>query len=258
MFAHFNHSQLRRYIIAFGSVFNGIVVSRTEADGDEVQRLAVPIQYGPKERWLTRLLADPDLTRSTSIILPRITFELDTVQYDSGRAINPNHRLTFDANEVGKNERLYVGVPYNLNFNLNIMVKFQRDGLQIVEQILPYFTPDLTLAIAPVNGLGIVDQVPLTLTSVGHSDSYEGDFEKRRAIIWTLTYTMKVNLYGPRRTGSRIEQIMVDVHNSPFTLDDPETDADLVSTITTTADPTEQDPTNAGYPTANTVITRYE
>lgn len=216
MFSHFYHHQLQRYLIAFGSFFNNITIHREDSVGTEVQRFTVPLEFGPKERWLTRLVQDPDLTKGVSLIVPRMSFELVSLAYDPARKLNSLNTLTYHADELKHRARLYVAVPYTLTFNLDILVKLQQDGMQIIEQILPYFTPDLTFRLRPIPALGFSDQIPLTLTSTTCVDNYEGDFEHRRAIIWTLGFSMDVNFYGPIKSQGVIDEVVVDIYNSPL------------------------------------------
>ena len=224
MFAFFKHDQIKRYTIAFGSLFNNLQVVRDTADGTILQQLVVPLEYGPKERWLVRLTQDPDLNQAVGIILPRMTYELTSVSYDSSRKQNTLNQLTHGSSTSGSLDRIWVPVPYNFTYELSIMVKFQQDGFQIVEQILPYFTPEMTYALRTVPNLNIVDTVPLILNSVTHTDNYEGDFEKRRVIVWTLSFTMRGNLYGPARVQGRVQEVVVDIYNTMYDnlLDPPE------------------------------------
>jgi hypothetical protein len=214
----FNHQQMRRYLIAFGQFFNKLEVHRTDVNGIESQRVLVPLDFSPKERWFTRLLADPDFTVGTEITLPRLAYEMPTLHYDGSRHINTRANLVFPSPDNTELTRMYVGVPYNLNFNLYLLTKLQQDGLQVIEQIVPYFTPDLFFAMVPVPEFGIEDTIPLSLTSVACSDDYEGSFEKRRNILWTLGFTMKVFFYGPKRDSKRITKVDIDLYAStpPF------------------------------------------
>lgn len=219
---HFNHNQLRRYLIAFGSFFTNITLIRTDASGVEQQRMVVPVDYGPKERWLYRLTQDPDLTEKVGITVPRMSYELTGIGFDASRKINTLNQLKFPTQEQRHLARLYAGVPYNLTLELSILTKTQADAHQIVEQIIPLFTPDLTFAINTLPELGLVETIPLTLSSIAHSDNYEGDFEHRRAIIWSLSFGMPVMFYGPKKAQGQITEVVVDVHNSPINeLSDP-------------------------------------
>lgn len=223
----FKHMSLRRYLIAFGSLFDDIVVVRDDAEDDGTGlRLAVPIEYGPKERWMTRLLQDPDFTQGVAQIVPRMSYEMKSVAYDPTRKIVTDNRLVFPGASAHTRARMFVGVPYTLTMSLSILVKYQHDGMQIVEQILPYFTPDYTLAVSPIAEIPtLVDTVPVTLTSVSHADNYEGDFMTRRAIIWDLEFSMRVYFYGPAKSGKPIEQVRINVHDARY--------QDLLAPITT-------------------------
>lgn len=217
MFQFFDHQQLRRYLLAFGSFFDSIFVVRYDITGKETQRIQVPIQYGPKEKWLLHIIQDPDFLQSVAITVPRLSYELTSITYDGDRKLASLNQLRFPTgSEQSKLARTYIGVPYILNFNLSGLVKFQTDGFQIVEQIIPYFTPELTFVINNVPELGIADQIPLRLMNISESDNYEGDFEKRRIIIWSMDFSMKVYFYGPNKSQGRIEEVIVDVYNSPI------------------------------------------
>jgi len=216
MFSHFKHNLFRRYIIAFGALFNNIVVVRDAASGTEVQRITVPLDYAPKERWLVRLLQDPELKKGVAQVLPRLAFEMTAISYDSSRKLNTLDQLSFITTEQRRLARLYVGVPYALGFSLHALVKTQEDGFQITEQILPYFTPDYTFAMQVVDELSLTEPIPLTLNGVTSSDNYEGDFEHRRAIIWTFDFSMKVYFYGPVRRQTPVERVIIDIYNSPL------------------------------------------
>jgi T4-like virus Myoviridae tail sheath stabiliser len=193
---------------------------RRNQDGTDVQKMVVPIDYGPKERWLTRLIQDPDFTKSVGQVVPRMSFEMTGVNYDGSRSQKMLDQMTFPSEDIRKRARVYVGVPYNINFELSILTKYQSDGFQIVEQIVPYFRPDLTFAMKPIPALGFLDTIPVILDSVNHSDNYEGDFEHRRIIVWTLNFKMRVYLYGPVRQGGKIMEVVVDIYNTTDPLGD--------------------------------------
>lgn len=224
----YNHHQFRRFIVAFGSFFNSMEVRREDATGTEVQRLIVPLEYAPKERWFQRLAQDPEFLRGVGMITPRMSYEMTGITYDGSRKLNSLNSYGFPNDISGHLTRLYVGVPYVLTFELFILAKLQQDGLQVVEQILPYFTPDLTFTMQTVPDIGIVDQVPLVLQSISENDNFDGDFEHRRQIVWTLTFGMKVFIYGPTRAQGRIEEVIVDLYNAPYA--DLQTDPNALMT----------------------------
>lgn len=211
----FTHHALRRYLLAFGSLFDDMTVVREDASGVEQQRLVVPIDYGPKERWLYRLTQDPDFTRAVGQVVPRMSYEMTQIAYDTSRKLNTLDKLTTASTDDRKRARLWVGVPYTLTLQLTILTKLQQDGMQLVEQILPYFTPDYSLALRPIAEFpALVDTIPISLQSVSHSDNYEESFETRRIILWTLDFSMKVYFYGPIKHKKRIEEVFVNLYNS--------------------------------------------
>ena len=212
----YSHNQLRRFLIAFGSLFNTIQVRRSDITGKEIQRIVVPIEYAPKDKWLVRLEQDPALQKSVAITVPRMSYEMINITYDSTRKLNSLNTLRFPSAGHAQLARLWVGVPYTIGIDLNILSKSQADGTQIVEQILPYFSPDLTFRLLTIPELNNIDQIPLTLISVKELDNYDGSFNVRRSIIWTLTFDMKVNFYGAIRDQSHIQEVIVDIFNSPL------------------------------------------
>ena len=207
----FYHESIRKVIIAFGTTFNNIQLVRKDNDGNIKQSMKVPLAYGPRQKWLTRLNEDADLSKTVAITLPRIGFEIQNLQYDPNRKLNRVQK--FKKVKSTNDDRLdsqYMPVPYNLNIQLYVMAKESDDSLQIIEQILPYFQPDYTLTINDMADMGIKRDVPIVLNSVAYEDNYQGDFETRRALIYTLDFTAKFYLYGPVTSQAVIKTVQVD------------------------------------------------
>jgi len=210
----FYHESIRKVIIAFGTTFNNIQLVRKDNDGNIKQSMKVPLAYGPRQKWLTRLNEDADLSKTVAITLPRIGFEIQNLQYDPNRKLNRVQK--FKKVKSAKDNRLdsqYMPVPYNLNLQLYVMAKESDDSLQIIEQILPYFQPDYTLTINDMADMGIKRDVPIVLNSIGYEDNYQGDFETRRALIYTLDFTAKFYLYGPVTSQAVIKTVQVDQYS---------------------------------------------
>jgi len=207
----FYHESIRKVIIAFGTTFNNIQLVRKDNDGNIKQSMKVPLAYGPRQKWLTRLNEDADLSKTVAITLPRIGFEIQNLSYDPARKLNRVQKIK---KVKGVNDdRLdtqFMPVPYNLNIQLYVMAKESDDSLQIIEQILPYFQPDYTLTINDMADMGIKRDVPIVLNSVSYEDNYQGDFETRRALIYTLDFTAKFYLYGPVTSQAVIKTVQVD------------------------------------------------
>jgi hypothetical protein len=213
---HFYNGILRRYVIAFGNIFDGIYITREDASANLVQTLQVPLSYAPKDKVLARL----DQSRETdknrpAINLPRMSFEMLGLVYAPDRKFNSLNQTTGYSTDLNKLKSVYSPIPYDLNFELYIYVKNAEDGLQIVEQILPFFKPDLTLSVNVLPAVGIKHDTAFVLNSITSSDTYEGDFMNRRAIVWTLSFTVKVYMYGPVSSGTDIiKQALVGYHNT--------------------------------------------
>lgn len=205
------HGTLRKYVTLFGTLFNDIYVARPDSSTGAINTIKVPLSYGPKEKALARLLAAPNLDTTVAQATPRMGFEITTIAYSPTRklaTVGRNRRV--DPTDPDKMSYNYNPVPYDISFSLYITAKFQDDGAQIVEQILPYFTPERTTTINLIPEMNYVVDVPLTLINVTPSDTYEGGFEERRAITWTLDFLMKCYFYGPVKQSGVIK--LVDIN----------------------------------------------
>ena len=193
----FYNETTRRYTAVFGTLFNDIRITRKDNAAATIQTMTVPVNYGPMQKFLARLEQDPTLT-APQITLPRMSFELTGMSYDAERNLTPmgRHSKSITNNDASFNTQ-YTPAPYNLTFQLNIMTKFKEDGTKIMEQILPYFKPDFTPTVKLIDDLDMYLDIPIVLDSVSFEDTYEGNFEQRRALIWTLTFTLKGYYFGP-------------------------------------------------------------
>ncbi len=179
-------------------MFNNIVVSRKTTAGVVDKRIKVPISYSPRDKLLARVETDPALRNPTAVSLPRMGFEVTSMTYAGERKLSTIQRYTIKStSDSDKKNLVYSPVPYDINFQLSIMVKSAEDGTQILEQILPFFTPEWTNSVQLIDDLELKMDIPLVLISVSSDDTYDGDFETRRALIWTLDFTMKGYFYGP-------------------------------------------------------------
>ena len=208
----FYHETMRKVVVAFGTMFNNINIVRTNSSGAVTQSMKVPLAYGPKQKFLTRLREDPTLTKKVALTLPRIGFEIAGISYDQSRKLNSIQKLKkTNSSTDGKTvSSQFMPVPYNMDFELVVMAKNSDDALQIVEQILPYFQPDYTITLNDMSDMGIKRDVPIILSSVSYEDSYQGNFEERRAIMYTMTFTAKFYLYGPVTSDKVIKTVQVD------------------------------------------------
>jgi len=214
---YFYHEIIRKTVISFGTLFNEIYVRHQDNTGKDISEIKVPVSYGPKQKFLARLQQQPELNKATQISLPRISFEMNNIQYDPSRKSGISQ--TFKATDTGKLKKVFMPVPYNLGFELNILTKLQDDSLQIVEQILPFFQPGFTLTIDLVNEIGEKRDVPMVLDSITFTDDYEGNFETRRALIYTLNFTAKTYMFGPiaDSTDGLIRKVQVDYYSDSDT-----------------------------------------
>ena len=210
----FYHETIRKVIVGFGTMFNDIQLVRKDGSGNISQTMKVPLAYGPREKFLVRLRDDADLAKQVAITLPRIGFEIQNLSYDATRKLNRVQK--YKKIKSGRSKTLesqYMPVPYNLDVQLYILAKQSDDALQIIEQILPFFQPDYTITINDMAEMGIKRDVPVILNGITYEDDYIGEFETRRAIIYTLTFTVKFYLYGPVTAQSIIKKVQVDQYS---------------------------------------------
>ena len=207
----FYHETMRKVVVAFGTIFNNINIVRKNNSGTIIQKMKVPLAYGPAQKFLTRLDNDPSLKNKVAVTLPRIGFEIANLAYDPVRKLNRVQKFKkVKSTDKNRLDVQYMPVPYNLDFSLYVMAKNSDDALQIVEQILPYFQPDYTITLNDMSDMGIKRDVPIILSSVNYEDSYQGNFEERRAIMYTMTFTAKFYLYGPVTSDKVIKTVQVD------------------------------------------------
>ena len=194
---YFYHEIIRKTVIAFGTLFNDIHVRHDDGAGNVISEIKVPVAYGPRQKFLARIQQQPELNKATQITLPRMSFEITNISYDATRKAGITQTFkAADTDDGGKLKKVFMPVPYNLGFELNILVKLQDDGLQILEQILPFFQPGFTLSIDLVKSIGEKRDVPMILNNISQQDDYEGDFSTRRALIYTLSFTAKTFMFG--------------------------------------------------------------
>ena len=239
----FYHGTLRKYVVVFGNMFNGIYVQRLNSSNVRIQNLKVPIAYGPKEKFLVRLAQDPNLDQDVAVSLPRIGFEMTGLNYSSIRKL-PSTQKNYNTSDTDNTNvtTQYRPVPYDITFQMSIFVKNADDGTQILEQILPYFQPEWTNNIDLIPEMNLTYDAPCILTDVSVEDTYEGDFATRRALIWNLGFTMKGYMFGPVSTSGIIKRTTVN-YSSAINATSP----DLSSTITPGL-------TSDGKPTSNTAL----
>ena len=199
MFAQqYYHGAIRKYVIAFGNLFNDIIIQRLDLNGNRIQSILVPLAYGPKEKWLVRLVQDPNLDADVAITLPRMGFEITGMSYASSRKLSSTlQNIRLRPSDFSRLDTQFIPVPYDIDFQLSIFVKNADDGAQIIEQILPFFRPEFTTQVNLIPEMQIVVDTPIVLNGVTIEDTYEGDFDTRRALIYNLTFSVKAYLYGP-------------------------------------------------------------
>ena len=221
MFGQYYHGAIRKYVIAFGNLFNDIIIQRLDLNGNRIQSILVPLAYGPKEKWLVRLVQDPNLDADVAITLPRMGFEITSMNYSPTRKLSSTLKnIRLKSTDFNRVDTQFIPVPYDLDFQLSIFVKNADDGAQIIEQILPFFRPEFTTQVNLIPEMKIVVDTPIVLNGVNIEDTYEGDFDQRRALVYNLTFSVKSYLYGPVTNSGIIKRAITNFHDTT-TSDEP-------------------------------------
>ena len=208
----FYHSHIRRAVAAFGTIFNNIVIQRKDSNDAVVQSLRVPLAYATKQKFLSRIEGQPNLTdQEVAIVLPRMGFEILSLQYDAQRRISPIHHHKKSTDSATSVSQVFTSTPYDLSIGLYIFAKNQEDGLQILEQIIPFFNPDFSITVNDLPEMNIKRDIKITLDSVSYEDNTQGAFADRQSIVWNLTFNMKLNFYGYVGNQDIIRKAVVDV-----------------------------------------------
>jgi len=203
---HFYNERIRRSVAIFGSLFDNIYIIR-KSGSEVIGQMKVPLSYGPSRKFLERInemINGEESERQVAIKLPRMSFEMTNVAYDAARQLPKMNYFTKYPSDKTTADKYYVSVPYIISFQLNVYAKSQDDALQVVEQVLPYFSPQYTISVKPFSGVDISEDIPIILTAVGFSDDYEGAMETRRTIVYTLDFDMKISFYGPKPTSQGV------------------------------------------------------
>jgi hypothetical protein len=209
---YYYHEIIKRTLTAFGTLFNDIHIQHQNSADETISDMKVPIAYGPIQKFLARIEQQPQLNKPFQITLPRMSFEMVSIEYDSTRKSGITQ--TFKVSDGTNLKKVFMPVPYNIGFELNILTKLNDDSWQIIEQILPYFQPAFNLTVNLVDSIGEKRDIPIVLDTISFRDDYEGDFSERRSLIYTLKFTAKTYFFGPisDTTDGLIRKVQVDIY----------------------------------------------
>lgn len=209
---YFYHKSIQKTVTAFGTLFNNIQIRHTDDSGNPISTLKVPLAYGPIQKFLARIEQNPSGDRKVALTLPRMSFEMTSIDYDAQRKTSVIQSFSSPRSDTGVPAKVYTPTPYNIGFELSIMGKLQDDVLQIVEQILPFFQPSFNVTIKLIPEINETRDIPIVLNRVGFRDDYEGDYSTRRIIIYTLNFTAKTYLFSqvPSNSQGLIKKVQVD------------------------------------------------
>ena len=204
---------IRKCVIGFGTLFNNIEVRKENKDGSVYSRMKVPLAYGPRQKFLARLEQQADLNQKVAITVPRLSFEMTGISYDSTRKLSPiTINTKGESNSVTRKQ--FTPVPYNIDFELNVISKTNDESLEILEQIVPVFQPSYQMTIKLVEEMADYRDIPIVLNSISYSDDYEGSFDERKITLVTMQFTCKTYIFGPVGTSGPIKKAKADVYTT--------------------------------------------
>ncbi len=209
------HQIIKKTVVAFGTLFNNIYIKHVDEAGNDNSLIKVPIAYGPIQKFLARVEQKPDSRKRVAITLPRMSFELSSIQYDASRKVSTMQSFSATRKE-GNQVKVFMPVPYNLGIQLSIVAKYNDDMLQIIEQILPYFQPHFNLTIDLASSIGEKRDIPMIIDNIQMNDNYESGFDERRLLIYTINFTAKTFMFGPVADSSDglIKKVQVDYYSN--------------------------------------------
>ena len=204
---------IRKCVIGFGTLFNNIECRKENKDGSVYSRMKVPLAYGPRQKFLARLEQQADLNQKVAITVPRLSFEMTGISYDSSRKLAPT-TLTVKSKDASSVNKQFTPVPYNIDFELNVISKTNDEALEILEQILPVFQPSYQITIKMVDEMNDYRDIPIILNSINYSDDYEGSFDDKKITLVSLSFTVKAYIFGPVGTQGPIKKAKADIYTT--------------------------------------------
>jgi hypothetical protein len=232
---HFYNEHTRRAVAVFGTLFNNLTVVKRDGSGNALQQIKVPLSYGPRQKFLARIRQEENLNDPRlAIKLPRMSFEITSLEYDESTRLTRGTKLNVPGTSSTSRQSMFYPSTYRLSFQLSIMAKHTDDALQILEQILPFFQPEYSVTVNEVEN-NFQSDMQFVLTGVSLNDDYEGDFETRRSLIYTLTFDTRIKYYGPLSdSGAIIRETKTNISDTEMT-----TSGEPFSTQQTTITPTD-------------------
>jgi hypothetical protein len=205
MFGYFYNQNLRKLVVSFGSLFSNIEIGHVDPDTGNTTNIRVPVHYSPQEKFIQRLLQPSSITPGTRIEIqvPIISYIINSITPDPSRRFNRFAKNDNMTNCGPSGSGISNQIPVNVSFNLFVYTRHTDDMLQIVEQIMPYFTPDHVITI-DMNEVQTNVQIPVIMVNNNLSERYEGDLSSRRLNIASFQFIAKAWIFGEVKTVSGI------------------------------------------------------
>ena len=208
MYKKFYHATTKKMIVAFATVFDNILI-----DLENGREIKVPLRYVQGEKFLDKYAQYTDTQATVKpLTLPAMGFEWTSTNFDTERHTNTMNKLQ-DRQMAKTRTYSYNRTPVSWQFDLYIVTNRMSDGLKIVEQIIPFFTPHLNLRVRAIEELQEPDNVQLTLTSFSHDINYDGSMDDARTITFQLSFTLHGYLYQDMKRHTSIKKSILNIEN---------------------------------------------
>jgi hypothetical protein len=200
MFNTFDNKSIRKLVVAFGSLFDQVYVTRKNDTTGSSENIKVPITFASKEKFLRRLESNSSISDKvkTQINLPYMSFELGNIVYDRSRKRNKLRVSSSTDNTYAY--KTFSETPVEVEFAIYFYSRSMEEILQITEQILPYFNPEFNLRIN-FNDIYKDVNVPISYRNFKLTDDYEGNMGSRRMVVGAMSFVVSSYVFAEIKSG---------------------------------------------------------
>ena len=230
--------QVKRYLQQLIRIFSHFQVAENTSNG--VNYNTVPCRYADQSRMVAQILRNNSENALSSA--PFIACSIQSLQVARDRIHEPNFVSTSQVAErefntnTGQYEstqgnlytvQRYMPVPYNLTLQVDIWTTNTDTKLQIMEQILILFNPNIQLQ-SNDNPLDWSNVFEVELTDVAWSSRSVPQGVDESIDVATLSFAVPIWISPPAKVKKQaiIQQIITDVHETN-SIDDLGFDSDL-------------------------------
>lgn len=202
------HKSIKKVISVFGSLFSDISI--TSGTGDVIK---VPIHFSQKQKFIEALFNNEDVRNMhVDITTPALGFEIVNYLYNPEQMSNPmniqHQKISADNQSI---DFMFSSVPYTIGIELYAMTNTLDEAYQIIEQIIPFFTPQLTVTIKDLDLYSLNTNITFDLNAISQDVQYETTFDERRSIMINFSFSAHTKFHSNPRSIERIKDVIVNM-----------------------------------------------